>query len=177
MMETILSESFAHLCAPPIRLADGMIFEQGEKKRLLGKEGIEELEGALLSVPGSTECRYELKHLFAPGVYIREIHMPEGEFIIGAEHTTEHFNTVLKGRASVIMEGELHHIQAPACFVSRAGVRKVLKIHEPCVWQTIHPNPTDSRDTAALEAGLCVMSETHRRHFEGMKPAPHHDQS
>jgi hypothetical protein len=158
---------------PPVVLSDGMIFQQGEKRRMLSPAGVEELEGALLKVEGSTACsRLQLRHLFARDVYIREIFMPVGEVIIGAEHTTEHFNTVLKGRASVIMEGEVHEIVAPCTFVSRPGVRKVLKIHEDCVWQTIHANPENITDTALIEKTLCVMSITHKAHFNGMQPAP-----
>lgn len=156
---------------PPVRLADGTLIPQGEKKRLLSREGVEELEGALLHVPGSTTGeRLKLIHRFEPGVYIREIHMPKGEFVIGAEHTTRHWNVIISGRASVIMEGEVHEIEAPHAFISNARVRKVLKIHEDCIWQTLHANPTEERDTAKLEASLCVMSESYKAHFSGMKP-------
>jgi hypothetical protein len=67
------------------------------------------------------------------------------------------------------MEGAVHEIRGPSTFVSRAGVRKVLWIHEDMRWQTLHPNPSDERDTAKLEAQLCRMSDSYLRHFEGMQ--------
>lgn len=159
--------------APPcghVRLADGFVFAPGQKKHLLSQEGIEELEAALLEIPGADSAeRLDLEHLFAPGIYIRQIFMPAGEFITGAIHNFEHFNTVLTGRASVIMKGIVHEIVAPNCFISEAGVRKVLWIHEDMVWQTIHPNPDDCRDIAVLEERLAKKTEAYVRHFEGMK--------
>lgn len=155
---------------PPVRLADGVVIPQGEKRRLLSREGVEELEAALLHVEGSTSGeRLTLTHRFLPGVYIREIFMPKGEFVIGAEHTTQHWNAVISGCASVIIEGKIHEIQAPHAFISEAGVRKVLQIHSDCIWQTWHQNPDEERDTAKLEASLCVMSESYKAHFAGMK--------
>lgn len=160
----------AALLCPPIRLADGSLIQQGEKRHMLSKAGIEELEGELLKIEGSTECsRLRLSHHFAPGIYVREIFMPAGEFVIGAEHTTEHFNIVLSGRATIIAEGEVIEVVAPATFVSRAGVRKVLQIHDDMIWQTIHANPENETDTTKLESQLCTMSATHKAHFEGMK--------
>ena len=38
-----------------------------------------------------------LVHQFSEGVYIREITMPTGSFILGYEHTTTHMNMISKG--------------------------------------------------------------------------------
>ena len=100
-----------------------------------------------------------LSHKFAPGVYYREIFMPgispeypQGVFVVGAEHLTEHFNVVLTGHAKVLMDGVVHDIKAPCSFVSKAGVRKVLWVLEDMVWATIHP--TTETDIATLERTL-----------------------
>lgn len=166
-----IGEIMGEIFLPPVRLCDGELIPQGEKRHALSRKGVEELEGVLLEVPGATECNYPLEHLFAPGVYIRKITMPAGEFIIGAEHTEEHFNIVLSGRASVIMDEKVHEIEPGMIFVSKAGVRKVLQIHSRMEWLTVHSNPSDERDTTKLEARLCVMSATHRAFFEQLKPA------
>ena len=76
---------------------------------------------------------------FAPGVYVREIFMPAGAFVVGHKHKTEHLNVMLTGRARVLMNGAVHELAAPFTFRSGAGVRKVLFILEDCTWQTIHP--------------------------------------
>ena len=153
-----------------VRLADGMTFAPGEKKHMLSSAGIEELEAEMLRMEGSTTCeRLDLKLLFAPGICIREIFMPAGELVMGAIHNFEHFNTVLCGRASVIMGGKVHEIVGPSTFLSGAGVRKTLWIHEDCRWQTIHPNPENETDRAVLESKLVSKSAAYVRHFADMK--------
>lgn len=109
-----------------------------------------------------------LKHLFAPGIYIREIFMPANTFVIGHEHTTEHFNIVLKGSAWVMINGELQHIEAPFTLVSKPGVRKVLLIEEDMIWQTVHANPYDERHIPTLEADHVIKSGSHERHLEDL---------
>lgn len=99
-----------------------------------------------------------LDHRFAPGVYLREIFMPAGTFVIGHEHKTEHFNIVLQGRATVMIDGVKHEIAAPHTFVSGPGVRKVLYIHEDMRWQTVHANPDEERDIASLEERLLELN-------------------
>lgn len=105
------------------------------------------------------QIEFPLKHLFAPGVYVREITMPRGEhgtLVIGHEHKTEHFNIVLTGKAIVLCGEELHYITAPSVFVSKAGVRKVLIILEDMRWVTVHP--TDETDLKKLEELLVVKT-------------------
>lgn len=165
--------SIAALICPPVRLACGTEIQQGQKRHMLSKEGVEELEGELLKIEGSTECsRLALEHLFQEGVYIRRITMPAGEFIIGATHTERHFNILLKGRCSIIYSGKVMELNGGDMFISEANERKTLQIHEETVWLTIHQNPNEERDIVSLESRLAVMSETHKKHFEGMKPAP-----
>ena len=114
---------------------------------------IERLEGRLLSLP---QVPMPLTHRFAPGVYLREIFMPAGTFVIGHEHKTEHFNVVLSGRARVLIEGAVVEIKGPAVFVSKPGVRKVLMILEDMRWATVHP--TTETDLARLESELIIKS-------------------
>jgi quercetin dioxygenase-like cupin family protein len=120
---------------------------------------VESLEAELLKME---QVHCPLEHRFAPGVYLREIFMPKGAFVIGHEHRTEHFNIVLRGKAVVMMEGQIHKIAAPSTFVSRPGVRKVLYIEEDCVWQTVHP--TEETDLLKLERLLINHSATYIQH-------------
>lgn len=82
------------------------------------------------------EC--PVKHRFAPGLYLREILMPKGTRIIGKIHATEHFNVVLTGKCTVITAESTEEITAPHTFISKAGVQKVVVVHEDCLWQTLH---------------------------------------
>lgn len=102
------------------------------------------------------EC--ELRHTFAPGVYVRELLMPAGNFVIGHEHKTTHVNVVVEGRAYVMMGGKPYLLEAPHTFVSEAGVRKVLYILEDMRFITIHP--TQETEIDKLEEELIVKSDS-----------------
>jgi hypothetical protein len=95
-----------------------------------------------------------VKHGFANGVYLREIFMPAGTYVIGKEHNTEHFNIILKGQAYVLMNDDVQLITAPCTFVSEAGTRKVLVVLEDMIWQTTHVNPDNTTDIEELEDKL-----------------------
>ena len=125
-----------------------------ETERQLLKMRIEEMERAMIEAP---QVHAPLTERFAPGVYLREVFMPAGALIIGHEHKTEHFNIVLTGAALVAIDGKVEEIVAPATFVSKPGVRKVLLIIEDMTWQTVHP--TTETDPAKLEEMLIVKSE------------------
>ena len=134
---------------------------------------LEQLEAWLLS--RADQAPYELKHSFAPGIYLREIFMPApkgvpveegqmaGTLLIGHEHNFEHFNMVLSGRALVSIEGKVEEIVGPCYFKSGPGIRKVLWVVEDMRWVTIHPNEDEERDIAKLEAKLVRPSGTFER--------------
>lgn len=122
---------------------------------------IEQAEKVLLELP-QVEC--ELKHRFAPGVYMREVLMPAGSFIIGHCHKTGHLNIITEGSARVMMDGVVHEIKAPCVFTSTVGVRKILYIRETCRWATIHP--TNETEMDKLEAELIVKSQSFLEHCQ-----------
>lgn len=124
--------------------------------------GIEQIEKALIA-----ECEHgnrfkeiecPLHHAFAPGVYLRTIKMPAGAVIVGAEHRTEHFNIVHRGRAEVMIDGIIEEIVAPCVFVSKPGIRKVLYIKEDMEWSTVHA--TDLTDPEEIERLITVKTDT-----------------
>lgn len=126
---------------------------------------IESLEGRLLALP---QVPYRLRTFFAPGIYLREITMPAGALILGHEHTTEHLNIVASGAAVVVIRDRVERMVAPYVVMSGPGVRKVLLVLEDCVWYTVHANPEDERDEAALESRLIVKSDTFTRHEQDL---------
>lgn len=122
---------------------------------------LEEMERELLFNPevyGQAPIECPLRHVFAPGVYYRQITMPAGANIIGHKHRTRHLNIVLKGKALVQMNDREALIEGPAAFISGAGVRKRLQIIEDMVWVTIHP--TEETDLEKLEEMLIEKSPT-----------------
>lgn len=78
-------------------------------------------------------------HRFTKGLYIREIFMPKGTLLTSKIHKTEHPFIVSKGKVSVWLdEGEEVLIEAPYCGITLPNTRRVLYIHEDCIWTTIH---------------------------------------
>lgn len=125
---------------------------------------IERVEAELLKLP---QVEIPLTHRFAPGVYMREVMMPAGTFVIGHCHKTRHLNIISQGRATVMMDGDVHEIVAPCVLTSEVNVRKVLYIHEDMIWATIHP--THETDLDKLEAELITKSPSYMRHLEDLQ--------
>ena len=123
------------------------------------KETIDHLGDTLQRLP---QVEMPLIHLFAPGVYYREIFMPAGTLVIGHEHKTEHFNIVLTGRAKVMMDGVIHDIKGPDVFVSPPGTSKILHIVKDMRWATIHPS--DETDIEVLEDILVTKSPSYYKY-------------
>jgi hypothetical protein len=121
--------------------------------QLTEKEFIARYRRKLLEIQEASKKEEQIElpvhHDFSPGLYLRRIFMPAKTFVIGKTHKTEHFNIVLSGLANVMIDGEIHRIEAPAVFKSGAGVKKVLYILEDMVWLTTHP--TDETDLKKLE--------------------------
>lgn len=97
-----------------------------------------------------------VEHRFSPGLYLRQVTMPAGAAVIGKIHSTEHFNIVLTGKCTVITAEGIEEITAPHTFISKAGVKKVVIVHEECIWQTTHV--TDSTDLEEIEKQVIVES-------------------
>lgn len=79
-------------------------------------------------------------HMICDGIYIRQIRMEAGQFIMGKKHKTRHFNTVVQGKVLRLFPDtkEIVAIGPGETFVSEAGEFKVLFIIEPTIWHTIH---------------------------------------
>jgi hypothetical protein len=96
-----------------------------------------------------------VRHYFSPGLYCREIIMPAGAFVVGKLHATEHPNIISHGDCSVwTAQDGLQRIKAPYTWISKAGVKKALYIHETTVWTTIHV--TDKTDLTEIEKDMII---------------------
>lgn len=105
---------------------------------------IDLLEGAMSSLQ-PVNC--PLKHRFTPGLYTREIFMPAGSLITSLIHKTTHQFMILKGKVSVFSENDGEQLlEAGYVGITTPGTRRVLYIHEDCVWITCHALPFISGD-------------------------------
>lgn len=109
------------------------------------------LEGAQVRCP--------VTHSFARGVYIREMFIPKGTVFIGRAHRHGHRVELVSGKVCLIDEDHSRPGAYAKTFILEAPF---FMTTEPCymtafiamtdvVGRTYHPNPTESRDLAALE--------------------------
>lgn len=87
---------------------------------------------------------FPVQHVFAPGVYAREMTIPEGQVVIGRIHRHAHVNVISQGKCRVLTEFGFETLEAPCTFVSQPGTKRVVVALETVVWTTIHP--TDLTD-------------------------------
>lgn len=101
-----------------------------------------------------------VRHRFAPGVYIREVTILADTFAIGHYQKREHFNVMLKGRVTVMRDdGTTETLEAPQSFIAPPG-RKVGYVHEDMVWLNIYS--TDETDIDKLESMFLEKSPTYQ---------------
>ena len=113
--------------------------------------GIEEIKQFLLD-PGAEQIELPLKHSFSPGIYARELEIPEGTLLIGKIHKHRHHNFLMKGEIIVITEsGGMELLQAPLTIVSEPGTQRVGYALTDTLWTTIHTNKNNTEDLKVLE--------------------------
>lgn len=115
---------------------------------------VQRLEAAFLDMP-QADC--PITHRFAPGIYIREVRMPAGSYVIGHHHKTDHLNIMLSGHLTILNEdGTKTELRAPQTFIAPTG-RKIAYIHEDVIWQNVFA--TEERDIDTLDEMFLDKSE------------------
>jgi len=101
-----------------------------------------------------------LEHLFAPGIYIRKIFLPEGSIIVGKLHRHAHANIIAKGKVSVITEFEQATYTGYCQFTTPAATKRALAVLEDTIWVCVHLNPDNLTDLDELEEMIIAKSYT-----------------
>lgn len=96
-------------------------------------------------------------HIITPGIYVRVLRMKAGVKVVGKRHAQEHVSVISCGRATVMTEQGQQEIEGPCEFVSPAGTKRVVIVHEDMVWTTVHR--TDKTNLADIEAELIMQEE------------------
>lgn len=84
-----------------------------------------------------------VEHFFANGVYARQMYLPAGIVGVGKIHRFENICVVSKGKVRVTTDEGSEVITAPATFVGKAGVKRVLLAIEDTIWTTFHTSLDD----------------------------------
>lgn len=104
---------------------------------------VDEIEaGIIAKLP---EVKLPLTHRFTPGLYTREIFMPKGTLVTSKIHKTEHPYVISMGIVSVWTEEDgVKTLSAPHTGITKPNTRRVIFVHEDCIWTTFHvTNETD----------------------------------
>lgn len=96
-------------------------------------------------------------HIFSDGVYMRELHIPKGTFIIGKRHKHKTINILTKGKMTIYDEDSTFEVSAPFTAVSEPYTKKAGYAHEDSIWVNIHP--TNETDLDIIEEQFIITEE------------------
>lgn len=90
-----------------------------------------------------------VRHLFAGGMYARELFIPKGTVLVGRVHKFDHFDIMLSGDVTVSMEdGSVRRWRGVQFRVGRVGKKRAYYAHEDARLVTIHSS--EERDPEEL---------------------------
>lgn len=119
------------------------------KKTIAG--GMEEIKNFLMD-PSTKGADLPVKHSFAPGIYAREMTIPEGTLLLGKVHKHRHHNFLMQGSIIVLTESNgVELLQAPLMIVSEPGTQRIGYAVTDTIWTTVHENKDNSEDLAIIE--------------------------
>lgn len=141
--------------------------EVAEKLRI--RSLIYGLQDMMLDLPEEDRIETDplLTHYFAPGVYVRQMHIPKGMVVVGKIHKTKHVSIISSGHVTVATESGREDIYGPYTFINQPGDKRAVYAHEDTIWTTIHP--TDETDLEKIEDEVIAKDYAELEHLETMK--------
>lgn len=101
---------------------------------------------------GLPQAQCPVRHLFGPGVYMRELSAKAGTVIIGRRQLTTHRCILVRGRLTFLNDdASITEMSAPQEFEAGPG-RKIARVDEDMTFVNVYE--TDETDVEALEALL-----------------------
>lgn len=91
-------------------------------------------------VAGSEQTAKELplEHFICNKTYTRQITLPKDMLLTGKVHNFDHVSILSKGEVSIMTDEGITRIKAPATWISKAGTKRLIYVHEKTIWATIH---------------------------------------
>jgi hypothetical protein len=80
------------------------------------------------------------------GLYVRELLLPAGSFVLSRVHKRSLVNIISKGRVIVIDSNGRNEYTAPHTFISGAGTQRLVFAPEETVWNTAHVTEVQDPD-------------------------------
>lgn len=108
---------------------------------------------------------FPLKHSFPLGLYIREMFMKEGGFVIGKVHKEDHVWFLLKGLLLVTTADGDEYYEAPCYVNAKAGCKRVIFALLDSTFVNVYPNPTNTQNIEELEnTVMCTYYTTYEEY-------------
>ena len=91
-------------------------------------------------IAGSEQTAKELplEHFICNKTYTRQITLPKDMLLTGKVHNFDHTSIISKGEVSIMTDEGVSRIKAPAIWISKAGTKRLIYVHEETIWATIH---------------------------------------
>jgi hypothetical protein len=121
---------------------------------------IQEFEAAMRKLPPKLQVdpsSFTVRHHFAPGIYMRELHIPATMITTGKIHKYACLSILAKGRRSTLVDNQIVTVEAPHIHLSPPGMKRVSYTHEDSVWITVHT--TNLTDVNEIERELVCDTE------------------
>ena len=122
----------------------------------VSREQVMQLEDAINHLPNQINLDKHTHHHFAPGVYLRELFIPEGVIITGKIHRTKHLTIIASGTVQITTSVGIEEITGPAVFVSPAGAKKAIYAITDAT--LMNPMPTDETNVEKIEEAFIAPS-------------------
>ena len=117
------------------------------------------IEQEMLKLPNTVvgdRPEMPVTHSFGDGTYVRDLFIPKGYLVVGKIHKRRTVNILLKGEITILAEGGIKRLKAPAYFIGEANSKKVGYAHEDTTWLNVFPNPTDEREIEKIEKDVAL---------------------
>ena len=114
------------------------------------------LQDAMTDLP-QIDC--PVRHIFAPGLYIREMTIPKGVTAVGAIHKTKHATTISKGRLLLMTDEGIQEVAAGYTGVSEPGIKRAAYALEDTVMVCYHVTDETDLDKLAIELTDCTTQQ------------------
>ena len=117
-------------------------------------------------VSGSEQTAKELplEHFICNKTYVRQITLPKDMVVIGKVHNFDHTSILSKGDVTIMTSEGTTRIKAPATWISKAGTKRLIYVHEETIWATIHQSENtvveDLEKEIVHESDLSWITET-----------------
>ena len=101
---------------------------------------------------------FPLKHVFADGIYIRQMDMQADSVVVGAIHNHLHAWFLLTGHLAVVTEDTTEEFVSPCYVLATPGSKRVIYALEDSIFVNIHKNPDNIKDIKKLEDEIVSLT-------------------